>query len=67
MKILSLFFKKPKQDIKNVPVFKIRETKNSTVDFEVSEISYEEYKNTNTIERRLKIRHPVASRPTKPV
>ena len=67
MKILSLFFKKPKQDIQTVPAFNITETKNSTVDFEVSEISYEEYQNTITKERRLKIRHPVANKQTKPV
>jgi hypothetical protein len=62
MKILSLFLKKPKQEIESVPVFKITETKNSTVDIEVSEISYEEYQNAITKERRVKVRHPNASK-----
>jgi len=60
MNIFFLFNKKPKQAEKSVPVFNIKETRNTKVDFEVSEISYEEYQNAITKERRQSVKHPSA-------
>jgi hypothetical protein len=58
MSLFSLFYKKPKQVKENVPTFNITETRHPEIDFEVSEISYEEYQNAITKERRLTTRHP---------
>jgi hypothetical protein len=57
MNIFSLFQNKPKPVKKSVPRFNITETISQKIDIEVSEISYEEYQNAVTKERRLSVRH----------
>jgi hypothetical protein len=58
MSLFSIFRKKPKQVKESVPTFSIKETEYRKVDFEITEISYEEYLGFPSQERRLKARHP---------
>jgi hypothetical protein len=57
MNIFALFYKKPKHVKQSAPRFNITETMPPPIDIEVSEISYEEYQNAITKERRLSKRH----------
>jgi len=66
MNLLSLFYKKPKKvkentptlnTKENVPTFNIIETSYNKVDFEVTELSYEEYAKFPAKERRSKVRY----------
>jgi hypothetical protein len=65
MSFFSLFYKKSKKVNESLPALNIIEAKNQIVDFdiskmshfEVSEISYEEYENALTKERRQSVRH----------
>jgi hypothetical protein len=50
MSIFSIFNKRPKQVQESVPTFNIIENMYQKNDFEVSEISFEEYQNTSTNE-----------------
>ena len=61
-----IFSKKTNQAKESVPTtFNIKETILPKVDFEVEEISYEEFQNAITKERRLKKRHPPINGGTK--
>lgn len=62
MNIFSLFQNKPKPVKQSVPRFNITETMPQKIDIEVSEISYEEYQNAVTKERRLSVRHSPANK-----
>jgi len=57
MNIFALFQNKPKPVKQSAPRFNITETMPQKIDFEVAEISYEEYQNAITKERRLSVRH----------
>lgn len=57
MSLLSLFHRNPKQVEESVPTFNITEPKDQEIDYEVSEISFEEYQSAITEERRLSVRH----------
>jgi hypothetical protein len=43
MSLFSIFRKKPKQVKESIPTFSIKETEYREIDFEITEISYEEY------------------------
>lgn len=57
MNFFSIFHKKPKQVKESVPTFNITETQSAKSDFEVTELSYEEYLNFPSKERRLSHRN----------
>jgi hypothetical protein len=58
MSLFSIFRKKTKQVKESVPTFNIKETEYRKVDFEITEISYEEYLDFPSQERRGKVRQP---------
>lgn len=57
MNFFTIFNKKPKQVKEDVPIFNITETHSAKSDFEVTELSYEEYLNFPSKERRLSQRN----------